>query len=91
MKTSLARLVSPALRWRAGSFAHERGRIDAALAAGVGGFNVFGGRRDAVAELTRSLRQQAGRPLLIGADLERGAAQQVEGLTELPPAGVITW
>jgi beta-glucosidase len=87
--TTLARLVFPALRWRRGSFRHERSRIDAALAAGVGGFILFGGTRDAVAALTRALRDLAGRPLLIGADLERGAAQQVHGLTELPPPAVL--
>lgn len=88
-RSSLTRLVFPALRWRGESFAHEHAKIDAALAAGVGGFIVFGGPRDQVAALTRDLREQAGRPLLIGADLERGAAQQVEGLTELPPPAAL--
>jgi len=88
---SLARLVFPALRWRRASFAHERPKIDAALAAGVGGFIVFGGTREAVTTLTRELRQQAGRPLLVGADLERGPAQQVQGLTELPPPAALGW
>ena len=90
---SLARLVFPALRWRPsdGSFEHERRKIDAALAAGVGGFIIFGGTRAAIAALTRELRQQAGRPLLIGADLERGPAQQVQGLTELPPPAALGW
>jgi beta-glucosidase-like glycosyl hydrolase len=41
--------------------------------------------------LTRELREQAGRPLLIGADLERGPAQQVQGLTELPSAAALGW
>ncbi|HEX9279852.1 MAG TPA: glycoside hydrolase family 3 N-terminal domain-containing protein [Gemmatimonadales bacterium] len=91
MTTSLARLVFPSLRWRSGSFAHERATIDAALAAGVGGFIVFGGTREAVAELTRGVREQAGRPLLVGADLERGAAQQVEGLTECPTPAALGW
>ncbi len=91
MTGSLARLVFPALRWRRASFAHERPKIDAALAAGVGGFIVFGGTRDAVTTLTRELRQQAGRPLLVGADLERGPAQQVQGLTELPPPAALGW
>ncbi len=91
MTGSLARLVFPALRWRRASFAHERPKIDAALAAGVGGFIVFGGTREAVTTLTRELRQQAGRPLLVGADLERGPAQQVQGLTELPPAAALGW
>ena len=84
-----ARLVCPALRWRRGSFAHERATIDAALAAGVGGFILFGGTRAAVAALTRELRERAGRPLLIGSDLERGAAQQIRGLTELPTPGAL--
>jgi beta-glucosidase-like glycosyl hydrolase len=90
---SLARLVFPALRWRASeeSFAHERAKIDAALAAGVGGFIVFGGTRDAVAALAAELRGRAGRPLLIGADLERGPGQQVRGLTELPPPAALGW
>jgi beta-glucosidase-like glycosyl hydrolase len=88
---SLARLVFPALRWRRESFAHERAKIDAALSAGVGGFIVFGGTREAVATLTRELREQAGRPLLVGADLERGPAQQVHGLTELPPPAALGW
>ena len=91
MTGSLARLVFPALRWRRASFAHERPKIDAALAAGVGGFIVFGGTREAVTTLTRELRQQAGRPLLVGADLERGPAQQVQGLTELPPPAALGW
>ena len=91
MTASLARLVFPALRWRRESFAHERAKIAAALAAGVGGFIVFGGTRDAVTALTGELRQQAGRPLLIGADLERGPAQQVQGLTELPPPAALGW
>jgi beta-glucosidase-like glycosyl hydrolase len=88
---SLARLVFPALRGRHHSFAHEGPKIEAALAAGVGGFILFGGSRDAVASLTADLRQRAGRPLLFGADLERGPAQQIEGLTELPPPAALGW
>jgi beta-glucosidase-like glycosyl hydrolase len=90
---SLARLVFPALRSRpaSGGFEHERAKIDAALAAGVGGFILFGGDREAVTRLTASLRTAAGRPLLIGADFERGPRQQVEGLTELPPPAALGW
>jgi beta-glucosidase-like glycosyl hydrolase len=84
-----ARLVCPALRARLGSFAHERAKITAALAAGVGGFILFGGTRAAAAALTAALRREAGRPLLLGSDLERGAAQQFRGLTELPPPGAL--
>jgi beta-glucosidase len=33
--------------------------------------------------------QKAGRPLLIGSDLERGTGQQLEGMPELPPPGAL--
>ena len=91
MTPSLARLVFPALRWRREGFDHERAKIDQALAAGVGGFIIFGGTREAVTALTAALRQQAGRPLLVGADLERGPGQQVQGLAELPPPAALGW
>jgi len=51
---------------------------------GPAGFIIFGGQAEAVAVLTADLRARAGRPLLFGADLERGAGQQFAGLTELP-------
>jgi len=84
-----ARLVCPALRWRRGSFRSNRATIDAALAAGVGGFILFGGTRVAVTALTSALRDIAGRPLLLGSDFERGPGQQVKGLTELPPPAAL--
>lgn len=76
----------PSLRWREGEgFAHEAEAIAAALELGAGGFVLFGGTEDDVRALTASLRARAGRPLLIGSDLERGAGQQIRGLAELPP------
>src|SRR3989440_1309540 len=84
-----ARLVCPSLRWRHGSFRSERAKIEAALSAGVGGFILFGGTRAAVTSLTHALRDVAHRPLLLGSDLERGAGQQVLGLTELPPPAAL--
>ena len=84
-----ARLVCPALRWRRGSFSSERTTTEQALAAGVGGFILFGGTRAAVSGLTMDLRTRAQRPLLIGSDLERGAGQQIRGLTELPPPAAL--
>ncbi len=91
MSVSLARLVFPSLRARStpNPFEHETGKIEAALQAGVGGFILFGGDRDAVRVLSAELRRAAGRPLLIGADLERGPRQQVQGLTELPPPAAL--
>jgi beta-glucosidase-like glycosyl hydrolase len=96
-----ARLILPALRWRAeGGFGHEAGAIADALDLGVGGFIIFGGTVEAVRRLTADLLRRAGRPLLVASDLERGAGQQVAGLTEFPPpaalasledAAVIRW
>ena len=87
------RLVLPAIRWRPESgFAHEDPRIDAALAAGVGGFIVFGvpgARGDEIGEIIATIRRRAGRPLLIGADLERGAGQQARRLTDIPPPAAL--
>ena len=81
-----ARLILPALRSEALSgFAHEAGRIADALEIGVGGFIIFGGTAESVRRLTADLLRRAGRPLLLAADLERGAGQQIVGLTEFPP------
>jgi beta-glucosidase-like glycosyl hydrolase len=86
-------LVLPALRWRRETgFAHEDRAIDSALELGVGGFIVFGvggARSDEIARLTEEVRYRAGRPLLIGADLERGAGQQARRLTDIPPPGAL--
>jgi beta-glucosidase-like glycosyl hydrolase len=87
--TPRARLVCPALRWRRGSFKSERTKIEQALAAGVGGFILFGGTRAAVTALTSALRDTAARPLLLASDFERGPGQQVRGLTELPPPAAL--
>jgi beta-glucosidase-like glycosyl hydrolase len=84
-----ARLVCPSLRWRRGSFGSEQVKIRQALTAGVGGFILFGGTRAAVTALTRDLVARARRPLLLGSDLERGAGQQIRGLTELPPPAAL--
>jgi beta-glucosidase-like glycosyl hydrolase len=96
-----ARLVLPSLRWREeGGFGREAGAIADALDLGVGGFIIFGGAVDSVRRLTSDLLRRAGRPLLLASDLERGAGQQVAGLTEFPPpaalasledAAVIRW
>jgi beta-glucosidase-like glycosyl hydrolase len=90
---TLARLVLPALRWRRETgFLHEEPAIEAALELGVGGFIIFGvpgARAGEVMELTERLVQAAGRPLLLAADLERGAGQQARRLTEIPPPAAL--
>ena len=81
-----ARLILPALRSDALSgFAHEASRIADALEIGVGGFIIFGGTVESVRRLTADLLRRAGRALLLASDLERGAGQQIGGLTEFPP------
>ncbi len=87
---NIGRLVMPALRWRDGSgYAHEEPVIATALEIGAGGFIIFGGNGPAVTALTARLRQRAGRPLLVASDLERGAGQQFDGLTQFPPPRAI--
>ncbi|MGH7580579.1 MAG: glycoside hydrolase family 3 N-terminal domain-containing protein [Gemmatimonadales bacterium] len=80
------RLILPALRAApGGSFAREAGAIADTLDLGVGGFIIFGGNVESVRRLTADLLRRAERPLLLASDLERGAGQQIEGLTEFPP------
>jgi beta-glucosidase-like glycosyl hydrolase len=90
MMSRLGRLLFPALRWSPETgYAHETAAIDAALSLGVGGFCLFGGEADAVRELTAELRSRSAHPLLIASDLERGAGQQFDGATQLPPLAAI--
>ena len=80
------RLILPALRAGPnGSFAGAAASIADALEIGVGGFIIFGGNVESVRRLTSDLTRRADRPLLLASDLERGAGQQVAGLTEFPP------
>lgn len=88
--SSVARVLFPALRWSAETgFAHESETIDGALDLGVGGFCLFGGEASAVRELTAELRSRSVHPLLIAADLERGAGQQFEDAVQLPPLAAL--
>ncbi len=86
----VGRLLVPAIRWDPNAgFALQEAAIDTALERGVGGFSIFGGEANAVAELTRDLRARSDGPLLIASDLERGAGQQFRGATPLPPLAAI--
>lgn len=88
--SNVAQLLIPAIRWDpATGFDAERAAITDALAIGVGGFVLYGGEQDAVRALTRELQQKSKSPLLIGADLERGAGQQFGSATGLPPLAAI--
>ncbi len=89
-RKELAQLVIPAITWRApGGFAHEQERIAEYLKLGVGGFLLVGGDEDQVRALSKRLQRESDHPLLIAADLERGAGQQFIGATGLPPLAAI--
>ena len=91
MTPSTARLLFPPIRWSAeeGSYDAFRPTIEKGLEMGVGGWIIFGGPAEAVRALTAELRERAGHPILVGADLERGAGQQFPGATALPPPAVL--
>jgi beta-glucosidase-like glycosyl hydrolase len=81
----------PAVRWRTETgFEHEREMVTRAVELGVGGFIVFGGTVSGIRKFVGSVVQQARRPLLIGSDLERGAGQQIAGLSEFPPPAALS-
>lgn len=87
--TDVARLLFPALRWDGERYALESLDEGDDLTARVGGFLLFGGTADAARARIEGLRRRSDRPLLFGADLERGAGQQLDGCTALPPAGAL--
>ena len=90
MRSELAQLLVPAIRWDPErGFDPSRSAIAHALDLGVGGFILFGGDQEAVRALTKELRGKSRQPLLIGADMERGAGQQFTGCTGLPPLAAI--
>ncbi len=87
---NIANLVIPTLRWD-GARGYEASRplIERALQLEVGGFVLHGGDEEGVRQLTKELRRRSRIPLLIAAELERGAGQQFAGATGLPPAAAI--
>ena len=90
-RRDLAQLLVPVITWRDGDgFAVARPLIDEALALGVGGFQLVGGAQDTVRALAKELQLKSRHPLLIAAELERGAGQQFAGATGLPPVAAIT-
>ena len=82
--------VVPALRWdeRSG-YGLDGPEVDRQLARGVVGYILFGGTAEAARAATAELRARAGGPLVFGADLERGAGQQFDGATSLPPLAAL--
>ncbi|AHG90377.1 glycoside hydrolase family 3 domain protein [Gemmatirosa kalamazoonensis] len=90
--STTAELLVVALRADAGGrLTAAREQALAAIAHGVGGFVLFGGDQDAVRAFTKEVQQRSRTPLLIGADLERGAGQQFTGAAGLPPLAALAW
>lgn len=88
-RAAAASLFLPALRLDRDPEEEVRREARRALEAGVGGFLLFGGRAGRVRNLAGDLRAEAGRPLWLAADLERGAGQQFRGAVELPPPAAL--
>ena len=82
-------LLVPGIRLDRDAAAESRRALARARHPWVAGFLVFGGEAAQVARLTADLRAAAGRPIFIASDMERGAGQQVAGLTQLPDAGLV--
>lgn len=82
-------LIVPAIRLDRDADAEARMALERARRPWVAGFILFGGEAEQVANLTAQLRDAAGRPIFIASDMERGAGQQVKGLTRLPDFGIL--
>lgn len=90
LRRDLAPLLIPCLPWSsAGGFEPARPLIEEALALGVGGFLLTGGEQGAVRTLTKELQRRSRHPLLVGAQLDRGAGQRIAGGTPLPPPAAL--
>lgn len=59
-------------------------RIIRLVQDGIGGFILFGGRRDEVRHFIKMLQTVSESPLFIASDIERGVGQQVQGATLFP-------
>jgi beta-glucosidase len=86
---NVGRLVFPAIRWQRRSVEEVWPEVQAGLDLGVGGFVVFGGSVSGMKELVVRAHQHAARPLLFASDFERGAGQQLEEATPLPPVAAL--
>ncbi len=82
-------LIVPAIRLDKDADAEIAKALERATQPWVAGFILFGGNVEQVAELTTTLRATADRRILIASDMERGAGQQVAGLTRLPDLGLL--
>lgn len=59
-------------------------RIFRLIRKGIGGFILFGGKRDEVKGFIRRMQAEAELSLFIASDIERGVGQQIRGFTNTP-------
>ena len=87
----LAQLLLPSVRWDPSlAFGPATPGIERAMAAGVGGFVIEGGVRDAVAELTAAIRRQAGdAPVIAVAPETLASPGWSDRPLSLPPLGAV--
>ena len=67
-----------------------RQRIFGLVEKGIGGFIIFGGRRDEVTHFIAEIQSISEMPLFIASDVEHGAGQQIDGCTLFPCQMAIT-
>ena len=90
MTKTAAQLIIPRLSWdSARGFDASRQTLERGLALGVGGFMLGPAPQEDVRALTKEMRSRAKHPLLVAADVERGAGQIFTGATGLPPLAAI--
>lgn len=61
-----------------------RDRIFKLVQQGIGGFILFGGKRDEIGKFIEELNSISEKPLFIASDIERGVGQQIEGMSSFP-------
>jgi beta-N-acetylhexosaminidase len=86
LRRKIARLVMSSISNRQGDdLAEQYHRLRReVIELGAGGYIVFGGNVDSMAQLTHELSDEADHPLLVASDLERGLGQQLDGGTVFP-------
>jgi beta-N-acetylhexosaminidase len=67
-----------------------RRRIFEFVEKGIGGFIIFGGKRDEVRHFIGEIQSASEMPLFVSSDVERGAGQQIQGCTLFPCQMAVT-
>ena len=61
-----------------------RERIFNLIEKGIGGFIIFGGKRDEIKDFIQEIQSISERPLFIASDIECGVGKQIEDATQFP-------